>query len=63
LKEYRHSNQEKLAEYQKEYRQSNKEQLKEKAKEKVNCPICDKQLMRRSLTHHRKVIHPINLTQ
>jgi hypothetical protein len=62
-KEYRHSNQEKIAEYQKEYRHSNKEKLEGKAKEIVNCPICDKQLMRKSLSRHCKVIHPINLTQ
>jgi len=61
-KEYCKSNKEKIAEYQKEYREKNKEELTEKRNEKVNCPICDKQLIRKSLSRHCKVIHPINFT-
>ena len=61
-KEYRKSNKEKIAEYQKEYREKNKEKIAEKRNEIVNCPICDKQLIRMSLSRHCKVIHPINIT-
>ena len=61
-KEYRKSNKEKIAEYQKEYCEKNKEKIAEKRNERVNCPICDKQLIRKSLSRHCKVIHPINIT-
>ena len=61
---YREKNSEKIKEYKKKYREQNSEKDKEyqkiyykKNREKVNCEFCKKQMCRKSLTRHKKLLH------
>jgi len=56
-KEYYEKNKDTIKEYEKEYREQNKDKLNEKARQKVNCPQCDKELNKSSLTRHIKTQH------
>ena len=60
-KEYREENKEKINEYHKKYREENKKEINEKnnqrARQKVNCPECNKELNKGSLTRHFKSKH------
>ena len=67
-KEWYEKNKDKRKEYKKEYHEKNKDIIKQKCKyyyeknkevinQKVNCPICNLELSKSSLTRHKKRIH------
>ena len=55
-KKYYEKNKEKIKEQKKKYYEKNKEKIlkKEKTKERVNCPHCDKEMLKASLNRHIK---------
>lgn len=56
-KKFSENNREKVREYKKKYADKNKDKKSEKGRERINCDICQKEVCRRSLTRHKKLIH------
>lgn len=61
MKKYHQANKEKINDKKKEYYQANKEKIKEKmkeyAKQRVQCPHCNKKIRRDGLSKHIKTQH------
>ena len=53
IKKYYDENKDKI----KKYYDENKDKIKDKARQKVNCPKCNKELSKGSLTRHFKSKH------
>ena len=56
-KDYREANKEAIREHLKAYYKANRETIRAKVKERVNCPHCNKELNRGSLSGHIKTQH------
>ncbi len=53
-KKYYEDNKEKILEEKKQYYEKNKDKIKQKNKKKSNCPHCDKEMLKSSLSRHIK---------
>ena len=56
-KEYYEKNKDKIKEYKEQYREQNKDKLKEQRQQKTNCPHCNKEMSKASISRHIKNKH------
>jgi hypothetical protein len=54
-KAYKLANRERVSEYQKAYNLANSDKIKARTSERITCPTCGKNLVRKSLARHNKL--------
>tara|TARA_R100000655_G_scaffold5835_2_gene17501 strand:+ start:499 stop:1041 length:543 start_codon:yes stop_codon:yes gene_type:complete len=57
IKEYSEINKEKIKNYKDDYYKKNKDRLNQEGRQKINCPICNKEMNKTSLSRHIKNKH------